>query len=442
MADLSGLHIVIVPAWWPSPEQPSAGVFFRDYALAFADSGARVGVVYPDLVSLRHLLGRSRGVIAEPSGSARPTRAPLVPRIDEESLRDDIPVIRIRGLHTALGQPHLQMWRFRSWLRRGLDAYRSLHGNPGVLHAMCSIPAGWASTAISDSMARPVVLTEHFGPFPALMTRRAGEKFVREAIARSAVVVTVSEFSRHEMERFGLRRDIAVCGNPVAREFLEAQRPPQSVPDAGFRPPRALRALFVGRLTEEKGVRELVTAAIEAGRTAPIEWRFLGGGPLGPHIQNSFEAAASSGGLPSPTSVDAITASMPLTATCRLLGEVSRQRVRDEMLNADFLVLPSHGETFGMAVAEALCVGLPVIVTRGTACEQFVNETNGLNVAMRDIDGLRTAIDRMARTIDSYDRGRIAEAARARFAPEAVAAFYGTIFRRLVESPPMEQPGA
>ncbi|MBX3396547.1 MAG: glycosyltransferase [Phycisphaerae bacterium] len=442
MADLSGLHLVIVPAWWPSPEQPSAGIFFRDYALAFADSGARVGVVYPDLVSLRHVLGRSSGESASPSGSAKSPRAPLVPHVEQESLRDDIPVIRIRGLHTALGQPRLQMWRFRAWLRRGLEAYRSLHGNPEILHAMCSIPAGWACTALSDAISRRVVITEHFGPFAALMNRRAGEPFVREAITRSAAIVTVSEFNRDEMGRYGLGREIAVCGNPVAREFLEAQRPASAIPDTTYRPPRALRALFVGRLTEEKGVRELVHAAIEVGTTAPIEWRFLGSGPLGPHIRKSFEAAALSGRSPSAACVDALAASMPLTATCRLLGEVSRERVRDEMLNADFLVIPSHGETFGMAVAEALCVGLPVIVTRGTACERFVNETNGLHVAMRDVDGLRTAIDRMARTIDSYDRERIAEAARVRFAPQSVAAFYGTIFRRLVESPPSGHPSA
>ena len=129
MSHLAGIHVLLVPAWWPSPEQPISGIFCTDYAQTFSAAGAKVGVVFPDLVSVQHL--------------GKGTRIPWRPRLTVEDL-SGVPVIRIRGLHTAFGRPALQMRRFRRWLRWGLREYRARYGEPDVLHAMCSIPAGWA----------------------------------------------------------------------------------------------------------------------------------------------------------------------------------------------------------------------------------------------------------------------------------------------------------
>ncbi len=395
MSILAGRHIVIVPAWWPSPEQPAAGIFFTDYAQAFADADARVGVIVPDLVSLRRI--------------ARSPFASLIPRMDREVLRDDIPVVRVRGLHTAFGRPGLHMKRFRAWLERGLDAYRSLYGEPNILHAMCSIPAGWAATTIAGPLARRVVITEHFGPFSAQLAPRAGGLFVREALDKAAAVVTVSERSRSDMRAAGIAREITVIDNAVGREFLDAE-----VPTSRDGP---VQALFVGRLTPEKGVRELAEAAALLAVEMELHWSFVGIGRLHDEVRRRLDDAGRSG-------------------ACQLHGELDRAGVIEQMRAADFLVLPSHAETFGMVVAEALCMGLPVIVTRGTACEAFVDESNGLLVEPHSGESLLAGLRRMVQTARSYDRRRIAAAARARFEPTHLAKAYQPIFANVADVPP------
>lgn len=387
---MTGIHVVLVPAWWPSPEQPMAGVFWTDYAEAFASAGARVGIVVPDLVSVRYMGGG--------------TSIPWIPRVSEERF-GDVPVVRIRGLHTAARIPAVQMHRFRRWLRRGLAVYRRRFGPPDVLHAMCAIPSGWACTHLDATDAPPVVVTEQTGSFDRLMTRRHGGPYIRAGLARAAAAVTVSEHNRGIMQAAGVGREIAVCGNPVSMAFMHASiRAP--------RPNAALRALFVGRLVEGKGVRELGLAAARLDTGRDIEWHFVGDGPEASGLRRVF-------------------ADHGRASRLRLHGRCDRSTIVKIMTDADLLVHPTHGETFGMAVAEALCMGLPAITTRGTACAEFVTDDNGLLVDPRDVGSLTDGLGRLIDRLDSFDRAAIAENARRRFSADAVARWYAELFRRL-----------
>src|SRR5438105_13375226 len=99
MAEMSGMHILVVPSWWPSAGQPIRGIFFTDYVRAFAAARAKVGVLFPDMVSLRMLGRRLRHGLLSANTT---TSLPLSARLFWEDL-DGIPILRIRGLHTAFG---------------------------------------------------------------------------------------------------------------------------------------------------------------------------------------------------------------------------------------------------------------------------------------------------------------------------------------------------
>ncbi|MFH1419887.1 MAG: glycosyltransferase [Planctomycetota bacterium] len=390
---MAGLHVVIVPAWWPSPEEPIGGVFFVDYALAYAEAGAKVGVVVPDLVSVRHL--------------GRGTSIPWLPRAIEEDI-GGVPVVRVRGLHTAFGRPGVQMRRFRRWLRRGLAVYRDRHGSPDVLHAMCAIPSGWACTHLADQLSDRVVVTEHTGPFSLVLSPKAGESYVQSALARAARVVAVSETLRAQMLAAGINREITVFGNPVAPTF--ATRAPAS---PGIRQASPLRVLFVGRMAPEKGVGELAEAAVSLGHSYEAQWHFVGDGPL----TSTVHARLASGGL---------------ADRLHLHGNCERAQVAELMSQSDFLVLPSYGETFGMAAVEALCMGLPVVATRGTAPAAFVSEDDGLLVDAGDVESLAAGLQTMRARLDTYDSAAIARRARQRFSGESMAAQYAGLFRAVI----------
>jgi glycosyltransferase involved in cell wall biosynthesis len=113
--------------------------------------------------------------------------------------------------------------------------------------------------------------------------------------------------------------------------------------------PNALRvALFLGRIYPVKGLPILIEAW---ARTRPIGWTLRIVGPDEAGHQKHLQAAIDSAGLH-----EVIT----------FVGPLADRMKNAAFFNAELFVLPSYSESFGIAVAEALAHGLPVLTTTGT----------------------------------------------------------------------------
>jgi len=387
---LAGRHVLVVPSWWPSPEIPIGGIFFLDYARAFAAAGAKVGVIFADLI--------------EPQYFARNPLLPVLPMLAEERL-GDIPVIRVRGVHTSLGKPHRRSLRFAAWLRRGYRRYVKRYGVPDFIHAHCSTPAGWAALQLK---AAPVYLTEHTGPFSLLLSPPEVEKLTRQAVAEATAVFAVSPNLGSQMMDAGVGREIEVIPNPVAEEFAFAP-PPEPERAPGGEP--IYHAAFVGRLVREKGVRELAMAIrrIAPERDLEIRWHIVGEGPEEPALRENLKEE---------------------TRLQRVVwhGFLPKPEVADVLRQSHFLVLPSHGENCPLAVEEALSIGRPVVGTTGTGTEVLVGSEDGVLHRPGDAMGLANAIRSVALNYERWNPRAIAERARQRFSGAAVASRYAEAF--------------
>jgi glycosyltransferase involved in cell wall biosynthesis len=155
--------------------------------------------------------------------------------------------------------------------------------------------------------------------------------------------------------------DVFIALNEFCRrKFIEGGLPGEKIlikphfvsPDPGLREGRGEYALFVGRLSEEKGIRTLLRA-----------WRRLGAVPLviagdGPLMGLARSAAGRSSG-----------------AELKVLGRCSREEVFRLMKGARFLVFASEWyETFGLVLIEAFACGLPVLAARLGAAEDVVRD--------------------------------------------------------------------
>lgn len=148
------------------------------------------------------------------------------------------------------------------------------------------------------------------------------------------------------------------------------------VPDPGVvRDGTGDYVLYVGRLTEEKGLRLLMAAWDRLGGTAALPLRVVGSGPL------ADELAAWADGRDD----------------VRVLGLRDAAECARLMAGAAAVVTPSTwAEPFGLVVVEAMAVGAPVIAADGGAFPELVDDgVTGLLSATGDADALASSIHRV-----------------------------------------------
>lgn len=169
-------------------------------------------------------------------------------------------------------------------------------------------------------------------------------------------------------------------------------------------------ALFVGRLSPEKGVHTLLRGW--AGLNVPL--RVAGDGPL----LGSVRSAGISNLI--------------------ALGAISPVSVADEMSRAAFLLFPSEWyEGFPMTLVEAFCRGLPVIASRLGAMAEIVEDgVTGLHFTPGDAADLAAKV-RWA-TAHAQDMRRMGENARRvyedKYTPEANYSQLMSIYEAVIES--------
>jgi glycosyltransferase involved in cell wall biosynthesis len=159
----------------------------------------------------------------------------------------------------------------------------------------------------------------------------------KPALRRCHCFHATSHAEYESIRNVGLHGPVAVIPNGI------------DIPDPTADNLRTKRVVFLSRIDPVKGLNILLPAwtAIAADFS---DWDLVIAGPLKGTYPESMQALAREIRAPR------------VTFTGEMLGEAKRSLLQ----TASLFVLPSYSENFGMAVAEALAHGVPVITTTGT----------------------------------------------------------------------------
>lgn len=186
---------------------------------------------------------------------------------------------------------------------------------------------------------------------------------------------------------------------------------------------RTTQIVFLGRLVERKGPRELVAALalMERERMTSRPWTLTlaGGGPL----VDELHRAVRTGGL---------------TERVRMPGFVAEEEKAQLLAGAGLVVLPSTGgESFGISVVEALaCAGGPVLAGDNAG---YRTTMAGVEEQLVDARDIRALARTLARWVDADDEERAAavrrqRAAVHRFDADLVMDQVEAVYRRAVRA--------
>jgi len=280
----------------------------------------------------------------------------------------------------------LKPFYYFKYFRKGTELGKSL-ADVSIIHAHGSILSGTIAWLLSRKLKIPFVITEHVGPFSVVTGNSWKYKWTKFIIQKASAVLCVSEHSKNEIIKAGIKiKKAYITYNPVNTELF--------IP----LPEKENNILFVGRLDNFKGALRTVKAFHSVYKKYP-GWKLVivgEGEDLNP-IRQFLEKDSS------------------YEKTVVLKGNLNRQDLAKEMAQSKFLVFPSLHETFGLVAAEALSCGTPVIAANVTGPSEFVHSENGCVVDPLDEKQISLAIEKMITDHSQFNSEQIRNEVISRF---------------------------
>lgn len=273
-----------------------------------------------------------------------------------------------------------------------------------LLHAHWWVPGGLIGAAVNAITRRPLITTMH-GTDVRMLDSGLGRRLYPLVAARSHALTAVSSWLAERATAVG-QKPVAVAPMPVRAEDFPA--------GPATRDPKLL---FVGKLTDQKGLHFLLDALARC-RTRPT-LEVVGAGRVD---DRALRAQAESLGIG-----DRITWT-PLLPQAELARRYREARA---------LVIPAIEEGLGLTAVEAALSATPVIAfASGGVVDAVVDGETGILVPARDIDRLAVAIDRLV--TDAAEAAHMGGAGRGfalgRFSAGAVATTYAELYRRACDA--------
>jgi len=232
------------------------------------------------------------------------------------------------------------------WKKAVVDLLDSVR--PDIVHVNCCwMPACAAVQRIAQKRGYKVVLTPHGMLEPWIIKRHYWTRKVpalwlyqKAAVQRADCVQATAESERDNLLKLGYNSNIKVVRLGIDAESIEMKRSWK----------KSRQILFLSRVHVKKGINFLIEAAAA----------------LRAELQGYKILVAGEGDADYVEAMKSMICDRGLQDIVKLIGGVYGDEKWRLFQTSDFFVLPTHSENFGLAIAESLASGTPVITTVGT----------------------------------------------------------------------------
>lgn len=209
---------------------------------------------------------------------------------------------------------------------------------------------------LSKILRKKVILHIHSGAFKTFY--ETNPRFISWVLNYCDCLIALSDFWKSFFESITNKPLIHVIPNPIV--------PPNPLVLSKRKDAAILRVLFLGLLTQQKGIYDLLEVLAE--NKTEFENKLI------LHV----------GGNGDLTTFHKKIKQLELENIVIFHGWVSGCKKEALFLNSDLLILPSYAEGLPMVILEAMSYGLPVVATTVGAVPEVVSNENGFLIPPRD----------------------------------------------------------
>lgn len=384
------MFILMISRGYPSEKDPQWGCFEKDQAEALADYGHKVIVV-----SIDNRLKKYRGKLG--------VHHFFHNGVEFYNLVSVPSIFFTKILGEEWFIKYFRYPRFKKILKKIIKEQRI----PDIIYSQFFANTYIAAKAKLDFNI-PVIGIEHLARFNNKTISKQDYTISSYAFANANVNIAVAKTLAANLEK-RFNKKFEVVYNMFGQEFLDDYE----IPALDNHQP--IRFITVGSLVKRKGFDSL----IEAFSKTDIP-------------SNSWSLSIIGGGEEK-SNLEALIKEKGLNANIKLLGEMDKPSIIEELKKSHIFVLPSRNENFSVAILEGLALGLPVLATDCGGIRECLTEENGIIVPVDDINAISKAIKQMIANYSTYDRNKIRLKARERFSPHAIATRLTDIFIQAIK---------
>ena len=318
------MKVLILPSLYPNSMKEDLAPYVRDQAFGLSRCGLDVTLVYTAPYSWRWVFHERRIMLGKREKRTGKFREIIVFIPKSHIRRIDLALRNIIGRHILSRLTH--------------EGYR-----PDVVHAH-SYEAGRLASWFCRRQSIALILTEHYTGFARGLVGASELSMAAASYRKASIRLAVSQgFADLLLEQTGCRFD-------VMPNFIDTDHfspPPEAEPPY-------YDFIAVGHLLPKKNHRLLIEAFANLNPAERgLRLGIVGEGPLRRELERNIDKRG-------------------LEENVDLLGYQDTAGVRGLLWKSRIYCMPSRFETFGVAVIEAMAVGLPAVVTRSGGPEHIV----------------------------------------------------------------------
>lgn len=381
------MNILVIPSWYPNGLDQLMGIYHKEFCEALAMSNnIRVNMLFIERERLNNPL--------------KFLFMPKHKKISEKNYH----VYITRMLNRERLNYKWQIHSYVKVLDHAFKAYLKENPKPDVIHAMVTIPAGYAACVLGKKYNIPVVITEH-ASYAKTFFEGQNKSFGLYALNNVSYFTTVSQYMLEEIPETYTPK--AVLPNLVNTDLFKLPRKKinglKLIQVCAFRKGKRiedmLKALKI--ITDKKEIKE-------------ISLTIVGDGYLKDYYQNTCHE-------------------LGLDAYVNFVGRQTKKEIATILNEHNIFVITSDKETFCIPGIEALASGMPIVSTKCLGPEEYIDEKNGKLINVGDIEALANAIIEVYKNLDQYDISYLRATAE-RYSPKNITNKALKIYKEIIKN--------